>query len=138
MITLFDTSALILAARMPAVRDILANAVAADELAVTELVILEYLNGARNQEEYERFASGFRAARMLGATSEDWARALDVHAALARTGAGHQRRVRIPDLVIGAVAERNEVPLLHYDEDYDRIAAITGQPTRWVAPRGSV
>jgi hypothetical protein len=25
----------------------------------------------------------------------------------------------------------------HYDEDYDRIAAITGQPTRWVLPRGT-
>jgi hypothetical protein len=30
------------------------------------------------------------------------------------------------------------VVVLHYDEDYDRIAAITGQPTRWVAPRGSI
>ena len=28
--------------------------------------------------------------------------------------------------------------LLHYDEDYDRIAAITGQHVRWIAPRGSL
>ena len=28
--------------------------------------------------------------------------------------------------------------LLHYDEDYDRIAEITGQPTRWLAPSGSL
>jgi beta-glucosidase len=27
--------------------------------------------------------------------------------------------------------------VLHYDEDYDRIASVTGQPTRWVVPRGS-
>ena len=27
--------------------------------------------------------------------------------------------------------------LVHYDEDYDRISAITGQPTRWVTPRGT-
>jgi predicted nucleic acid-binding protein len=138
MITLFDTSALILAARVPAIGDILADAVTADELAITEPILLEYLNGARNQEEYERFSSGFGAARLLPATARDWTRALEVHGALARIGAGHQRSVRIQDLVIGAVAERNGVPVLHYDEDFDRIAAITGQPTRWVAPRGSI
>lgn len=41
------------------------------------------------------------------------------------------------DLLIAA-AEAAGVTLLHYDEDYDRIAAVTGQPTRWIAPRGSV
>jgi hypothetical protein len=30
------------------------------------------------------------------------------------------------------------VDVLHYDADYDRIAAITGQPVRWVVRRGSV
>jgi len=138
MITLFDTSALILAARVPAIGDILADAVTADELAITEPILLEYLNGARNQAEYERFSSGFGAARLFPATANDWTRALEVHGALARIRAGHQRSVRIQDLVIGAVAERNGVPVLHYDEDFDRIAAITGQPTRWVAPRGSI
>jgi hypothetical protein len=45
--------------------------------------------------------------------------------------------VRIPDLLIAAVAERNELPVAHYDEDYDRIASITGQSTRWVLPGGT-
>ncbi len=138
MITLFDTSALILAARVPSIGAILADAVAADELAITEPILLEYLNGARNQIEYERFTAGFRAARLLAATGEDWTRALGVQGALARIGPGHQRSVRIQDLVIGAVAERHGVPVLHYDEDFDRIAAITGQSTKWVAPRGSI
>jgi hypothetical protein len=26
----------------------------------------------------------------------------------------------------------------HYDADYDLIAEITGQPTQWVVPRGTV
>jgi predicted nucleic acid-binding protein len=138
VITLFDTSALILAARVPAIGEILAEAVTADELAITEPILLEYLNGARNRTEYERFSDGFAAARVLPAIGSDWTRALEVHGALARIGAGHQRSVRIQDLVIGAVAERNGVPVLHYDEDFDRIAAITGQPTRWVAARGSI
>ena len=37
-----------------------------------------------------------------------------------------------------AAAESADVTLLHYDEEYDRIAAITGQPTRWLAPERSL
>jgi hypothetical protein len=29
------------------------------------------------------------------------------------------------------------VTLVHYDEDYDRIGALTGQPIRWIVPRGT-
>jgi hypothetical protein len=28
--------------------------------------------------------------------------------------------------------------VLHHDTDFDRIAAVTGQPVEWVVPRGSV
>ena len=51
MIELFDTSALILAARHRSIGDVLAEAVATDELAICEPVLLEYLNGARNAAE---------------------------------------------------------------------------------------
>ena len=47
-------------------------------------------------------------------------------------------RVGFPDLLIAAVAEREHVTVLHYDSDYDHIAAITGQPAQWVIPRGTV
>jgi hypothetical protein len=30
------------------------------------------------------------------------------------------------------------VTLLHYDDDYAQIAEITGQVTRWLAPKGSL
>jgi predicted nucleic acid-binding protein len=67
---------------------------------------------------------------------EDWRRALDVQAALWRSG--RMRAVGFPNLLIAAIAERERVTLLHYDSDYDLIAQITGQPTRWVVPRGTV
>lgn len=138
MIELFDTSALILAARLPIVGDILADAVVADELAFSEPILLEYLNGARNAAEYERFDRGLRAARLLRTTPDDWDRALEVDRSLAKSGPGHQRSVWLPDLIIAAVGERHGLPIVHYDADYDRITAVTGQPTRWIAPRGSV
>lgn len=135
---LFDTSALILAAQHGPVADQLRETIEAGRLAVTDVVVIEYLNGARNLAEYDRFTWVLDAAARFRADSADWDRVLAVHRRLAESGAGHQRSVSLPDLVIAAVAERNGAELVHYDADYDRIAAVTGQPARWVVPRGSV
>lgn len=51
---------------------------------------------------------------------------------------GRIRAVGFPDLLIAAVAEREQVTLLHYDGDYELIAEVTGQPMQWVVPRGTV
>jgi predicted nucleic acid-binding protein len=137
VIELFDTSALILAARNASAGRVLARALEADDVAICEPILLEYLNGARNAREYETFEAGLRALRVVPAGSEDWERAHVVHRSLASTGAGHQRSVRLVDLVIASVAERHGLPVVHYDADYDRISAITGQPTRWIVERGT-
>jgi predicted nucleic acid-binding protein len=52
--------------------------------------------------------------------------------------ASQHRHFRLPDLVIAATAELHGATVLHYNSDYDRIAAVTGQPTEWVAQRGSL
>jgi predicted nucleic acid-binding protein len=133
VIELWDTSALILAARDPTVAAALGEALANDEVAISEPVLLEYLNGARNVPEYSRFDETLRAVRLLSTTPEDWQRALAVHRMLAGTGPGHQRSVRLVDLIVAAVAERHAYRVAHVDRDYDRIASLTGQPVRWVA-----
>lgn len=137
MSELFDTSALILAARDPRAAEALRDAIDGGTLAVTDIVVVEYLNGARNLAEYDRFAWSLDAAPRLRAEPGDWDRVLQVHRRLAAVGPGHQRSVSLSDLVIAAVAERHDATLVHYDEDYERIAALTGQPVRWVVPRGS-
>ena len=137
MIELFDTSALILAARHAGAAQALREAIGGSGLAVTDIVVVEYLDGARNLAEYDRFAWGLGAAQRLQAESADWDRILEVHRLLAASGPGHQRSVSVLDLIVAAVAERHGAMLVHYDEDYDRIAALTGQPVRWVVPRGS-
>jgi hypothetical protein len=48
------------------------------------------------------------------------------------------RHFRLPDLIIAATAEEHGATVLHYDADYDRIAAVTGQPAEWIAARGSL
>jgi predicted nucleic acid-binding protein len=71
----------------------------------------------------------------LPCTDEVWDRAKEIQRrALFR---GNHRALSMADVLIAATAERHGVTVLHYDGDYDMIAAITGQPTRWVVPAGT-
>jgi predicted nucleic acid-binding protein len=51
---------------------------------------------------------------------------------------GQHRAVSIPDLLVAAVAEVDQLTVLHYDAGFDLVAGITGQPVSWVVPRGSI
>lgn len=62
-------------------------------------------------------------------------RALQVQRLLAQRS---QRGRKIPDLLIAAAAEEIDVGVLHYDADFDLIAAVTGQRCQWVVPAGSL
>jgi predicted nucleic acid-binding protein len=48
------------------------------------------------------------------------------------------RAVSIPDLLIAATAEIERLTVLHYDADFDLIAEVTGQPSEWIVPRGTI
>jgi len=88
---------------------------------------------------------GLGAVRAMRATLEglwylpltEWAeaRAIDTLGKLAEHG--KHRAAKVGDLQIAAVAEQYQATLLHYDQDFDDIAEITGQPTEWIVPRGS-
>ena len=68
--------------------------------------------------------------------AEGMDRTLAVHRELAAVG--QHRNFRLPDLIIAAAAELSGSTVLHYDADYDRIGAVTGQRTEWIAPQGSL
>lgn len=63
-------------------------------------------------------------------------RAVAVQDALAEPS--QQRGAKIADLLIAAAAEAAGLVVLHYDHDFDLIAEITGQPTEWILPAGTV
>jgi predicted nucleic acid-binding protein len=54
------------------------------------------------------------------------ARAVEIQMLLADRG--HHRAPSIPDLLIAATGELSRLTVLHVDEDFDLIAAITDQP----------
>ena len=108
------------------------------EIATCDMVRLELLHSARNPTEFAELQEDLTALPDCPIGKEQWDRALWVYAQLSRQGGTSQRAVKHPDLLIAAAAETSGIPVVHYDEDYDRIAAITSQPTRWLAPKGSL
>jgi predicted nucleic acid-binding protein len=108
------------------------------QIATCDMVRLELLYSSRNATEFTTLRSQLDALSNCPIGIEQWQRALEVYEQLARQGGLHHRAVRHPDLLIAAAAEAAGIPLLHYDEDYDRIAAITGQEVQWLAPRGTL
>jgi hypothetical protein len=51
---------------------------------------------------------------------------------------GQHRGSGVPDLLIAATAEVHGAVVVHYDRDFDTIAAMTGQPVEWIVSAGSV
>jgi len=135
---LVDTSVLILARRSPTVSRWLRTAILADDVAICDQVALEFLRGARNADEFLLFEDTLSAFPWLRIVAADWDRVRAVYRSLSVVTGGYQQSVPIADGLIAAVAERHGLVVAHYDEDYDRIAAVTGQAVRWVVPQGSV
>jgi predicted nucleic acid-binding protein len=137
---LADTSAWVWSRRRayPQLREAFDSALVDGELATCDMVRLELLYSARNPEEFAEIRQELSALPNCPITQTQWQRALWVYEELSARGGTHQRSVKHPDLLIAAAAEAAGITILHYDEDYDRIAEITGQPMRWLAPVGSL
>jgi predicted nucleic acid-binding protein len=137
---LADTSAWVWSRRRahPELRRTFDAAVVEGTIGTCDMVRLELLYSARNAKEFAEIREDLSALPDCPIGIAQWHRSLWVYEQLADIGGAHQRSVKHPDLLIAAAAETAGVTVLHYDEDYERIAEITGQPTRWLAPMGSL
>ena len=104
-------------------------------VATCAIVDLEVLYSARSAADYRAILEERRGFESVPITPEVMDRAIEVQGLLARRG---RHRVPIPDLILAAAAEAANLVVLHYDADFERIAAATKQKHQWVVPRGSV
>jgi predicted nucleic acid-binding protein len=118
----------------PPIRAAIEARAAAGELARAGISDLEIGYSARSAAEWDRLLEALLVFELVETTSEHLRRARRVQRLLA---AKHQRGRKVPDLLIAAAAEARDLSLLHYDADFDRIAAVTGQACEWVVPAGS-
>jgi predicted nucleic acid-binding protein len=133
---LVDTSAL---ARLsvPEVGEILRPRIDAGRVAVTAVTWLEVGYTARSRADHdESHRRVLERLQLVYGSPRSERRAVEVQQAL--MDVGHHRAVKLPDLLIAAVAEAEGLTVLHYDADFDHINSVTGQPAEWVVPAGTV
>jgi predicted nucleic acid-binding protein len=118
-----------------AVRAALAPLVDRRLVGTCPIIDIEILYSARTGAEHSHFQDQRAAFEHFPMTDEIAQRAVEVQGLLAQRA--QHRSVSIPDLLVAATAERYGLTVLHYDGDYDRVAAITGQPVEWIIPRGT-
>lgn len=111
-------------------------AVEAGLVLVCDLVILELTRLAPNERRAQELAGRLAAFEAIPMSTGIWSRAREVQLALA-TGGDH-RRVPPADLLLAAAAEEADVALVHYDRDYERIAAVSELRPEWLVPDGAL
>lgn len=131
---LVDTS-VITRLGQPAVRSVIEPLAAAGELARARITDLEVGYSARNTLEWDRLVAALDAFELVESTEAHHRRALQVQRLLAERS---QRGRKVPDLLIAAAGEEHGLSVLHYDADFDLIAAVTGQACQWVLAAGTV
>jgi predicted nucleic acid-binding protein len=122
--------------RSTAVAEKWAELLEANEVAICTPVRLELLSSARGRREFRELGEDLALFPYLPLDARVAALAERTQAAL---GASSQHRGPTPtDLLVAAIAEASGVTVLHYDRHFDAIARVTGQPSEWIARRGSL
>ena len=117
------------------VRSVVEPLAAAGRLGRAGISDLEVGYSARNLREWDGLQRALGAFSLVETETRHMKRARQVHRLLAGRS---QSRWKIPDLLVAAAAEDAGLVVLHYDADFDRIRAVTGQRCEWVVPAGSI
>lgn len=133
---LIDTSAQARVRHAP-VRAIIAGLISDHAAATAVTVDLVAGYSGRDFAEVRVIAERRRTLYVVLPVTEVIAqRARDVQVRMAAHG--HHRSAGVIDLLTAAVAEYHGAVILHYDADFEHIAAVTGQAHKWIVPRGTV
>jgi len=117
------------------VRAVVEQLAASGQLARAGISDLEIGYSARNTREWDSLQRALNSFELVETSIAHVQRARQVQRLLADRS---QRGRKIPDLLVAAAAEAAGVTVLHYDADFERIAAVTGQSCQWAVPPGSV
>jgi len=131
---LADTSAFARVSQ-PAVAAAIAPLVAAGKIALCAPVAFELGYSARSRADYDAIMARLDAYETVPTTDGDLNRALQIQRLLAARG--QHRALSLVDALVAALAESRDLTVLHYDADFELVAAVTGQRHRWIVDRGT-
>ena len=122
MTVLVDSSVFVQAQRQPQseVARRLLDLLASSSIAITGPILIEYLRGARSQEDIEFLLGRVMSIPYLETDKEVWLIAARLSNRLMRGGYA----ISVPDATIAATAIRHAVPLYTLDQDFNRIPEL--------------
>ena len=109
---------------------------AARAVATCSVVDLEVFYSAQDYGHYQRMVHAQRQCILLPVDQEVQTRAMVVQRQLVEIS--QHRGIGPDELLIAACAEVHGATILHYGHAFDIISEVTGQPSLWVVPPGSV
>jgi predicted nucleic acid-binding protein len=134
---LVDTSAVVRLLRNRDARRRWQPQITAGVIGLCSITELELLYSARSKADRDELLELLNTAfTWVAVPDRVFARASEVQAVM--TARGTHRSAGAIDLLLAATAELNGLTLIHYDHDFDEIVKVTGQPTSWLAPAGSI
>lgn len=133
---LLDKSALARIRASEVIAKVLQPLYAARAVATCSVVDLEVFYSAQDYGHYQRMVHAQRQCILLPVDQEVQTRAMVVQRQLVEIS--QHRGIGPDELLIAACAEVHGATILHYGHAFDIISEVTGQPSLWVVPPGSV
>jgi predicted nucleic acid-binding protein len=110
--------------------------VRAGRVLVCDVVVLELVRLAPKESRAREVGARLDSFESIAMGAGVWKRARELQLLL--SASGEHRRVPPADLLLAAVAEQADVPLVHYDRDYERLARVGTLRQLWFVPDGSL
>ena len=134
---LADTSAWMLARRMPQVRELLFAAVERGDVAWCWPVRYELTVDAPSPQRIAALDRTLDGLREIAVDRTVQRGVLSAMRELADGGSHGAHRLPLTDLTVAVAAQRSGLGVLHYDRHFERLGELLGVGTPWIAePRG--
>jgi predicted nucleic acid-binding protein len=122
--------------RFPELAEWFNQVVASGLVLMCDLVALELIRLSPNERRAQEVAELLSAFESIPMPGDLWKEVR--HFQLSLAGNDDHRRVPPTDLLLAAAAGHAGIELIHYDRDYDRIAAVSDLKHRWFVPDGTL
>jgi predicted nucleic acid-binding protein len=122
-----------LARRAPKARELLLAAVGRGEVAWCWPVRYQLILDARGPEGIEAVDRTLEGLREVAVDRTVQLGVLSVMRELARTGPHGAHRLPLTDLTVAVVAHTSGLDVLHFDRHFERLGALLGVRTSWIA-----
>ncbi len=130
---LADTSAWILARRIPSARELLLAAVERGEVAWCWPVRYELIVDARGPEGIAAIDRTLEGLREIAVDRTVQRSVLTAMRELAGAGSHGAHRLPLTDLTVAVAAQASGLGVLHFDRHFERLGELLGVRTPWIA-----